>query len=331
MDEAVLVLTSIPKKQWVNFLQLANVELEEGIELVRYAEQSSNSDLTFALVKVSSFYFAKKSPSYYNDLVSAIKALKENHLFHEEFLRKAVILNPSQVNELVKVGLRLQEQGLLTDERLCSVFIEHPDQILKLAPILVKLSSHQLLNEEDILKSILENLQGASSISEAIIKWKVAEMAKDDPIRELILFNHNLAQDNFRVIESLHENNLFDLWREKYIYEAVHSHPEEAKNLALLCIKYKNSKHLDCLPILLNGTNIAQRIKIGLMLLNYNLLNKLDEVDRYGLLEPDNAERLINALSFIKIKGTAYEFAYQYEKVNLDQLIDVFARQSRPH
>jgi hypothetical protein len=335
LDSALNLLQGIANKKLTSFLRLANLDVEKGSKLVNYAFENNNSDLIISLAQIDSLYYSNESAEYYSSLLEGIYLLKDYKLLQTAYLRESIIKNPTHSKQLVAKTLYLQTEAVLPNDLINKVLEEHPESALQLLNALVTLKTNNLF-QDDFLTAVLTYPEHSISICESIIKWQLGGLDEQDYFRKLILSNSSLIEDNFEWLNRLDQQGLLARWLEMDVRDAITKCPEQATYLASIIIKLANAQKLELLALLINGSNLDERLYIASLLHECNLLDRIEEIDEYHLLEPANTERLIEALNCTRMKRLAAEeefedkLEFEFEdQEDFEQLMQSFA-EKRP-
>ncbi|WP_287007541.1 ankyrin repeat domain-containing protein [Legionella sp.] len=330
-EYALDLLKVIPNTKLTSFLRLANLDVEKGNKLVDFAFENNKSDLIISLAQINGEYFSNESSEYLSSLLQGIYLLKDYKLLYVPFLREAIIKNPAHSRELVSRTLFLQREAVLSNDVINKVLIEHSELALQLLNTLMTLKINNLF-QDDFLKAVLTHPEHSTRICKSIIKWQIGNLEEQDYFRQLILTNLSLIEDNFKQLNALEQQGLLARWLEKDVRDAIIKYPEQATNLASIIIKLANAQKLDVLPLLIHGSNLDERLYIGNLLLECKLLDRIAEIDEYQLLDPDNTERLIEALDCTRMKSLAAEEEFKddlesefEDQEDFEQLIQSFS------
>lgn len=334
-NHALHLLQGIANTKLTSFLRLANLSVEKGSKLVDFAFENNNSDLIISLAQIDGLYFSNENPEYFSSLLEGIYLLKDYKLLSIPFLREAIIKNPVYSRQLVANTIFLQKEAVLPNDLITKVLAGHPESALQLLNTLITLKANNLF-QDDFLTAVLTYPEHSTSICESIIKWQIGNMDEQDYFRKLILSNISLIEDNFEQLNILDEQGLLTRWLEKDVRCAINKCPEQATNLASILIKLAKAQKLEVFATLIDGPNLDERLYVGSLLHECNLLDRIAEIDEYHLFDPENTERLIDALNCTRMKSLAAEKEFEEElefefedQEDFEQLMQAFS-EKRP-
>lgn len=171
------------------------------------------------------------------------------------------------------------------------------------------LKDYKLLYTSFLREAIVKNPAHSQQLVAKTTFLQREAVLPNDRISRVLEEHPESALQLLNALVTLKTNNLF----QDSFLTAVLTYPEQTTQLASIIIKLANAQKLEVLALLINGSNLDERLYIASLLHECNLLDRIEEINEYHLLEPANTERLIEALNCTRMKSLAAEEEFEDE------------------